>query len=433
MMRFIKKGRETYEDRISKRMITPAPPVLLAGYEGVREASGVLDDLYVRVCIFEKYNMYYGVIQYDLLAVDSLIINAVKKKMMDLGLYLDHFVMAASHTHSGPGGIVDTGNLLKGMENVFQKTDKERIEFIAEKTNAALIDSLADLSEGKLSVAEGEIEGIGNNRKDRDLKGSDNIFVFYIHKKNGEKAAIVNFACHPTILDAANHKISADFPGAIERYLRKKGYRLSMFLNGSSGDISTRFTRTDSTYQEVERIGGVIGEKVEDLSHAACEMDIKRLFGRTFSFPLKIKKADELSEAKSYMDYLEDQVVNARRKGISGGELRKVESRYEGARAAYFYAMHPIPFDTIDVSITVFKINDLFFIMLPGELFSELSNKLEDENIRFISYANGYTGYLADKDAYKKLYYEALISPFAQGEGEKMMERLEDVIENWRG
>lgn len=39
---------------LNKRKITPAIPVLMAGYEGVRKAEGVLDDLYVKVCIFEK-------------------------------------------------------------------------------------------------------------------------------------------------------------------------------------------------------------------------------------------------------------------------------------------------------------------------------------------------------------------------------------------
>ncbi|NMB13656.1 MAG: hypothetical protein GX985_00165, partial [Gallicola sp.] len=43
---------------LNKRKITPAIPVLMAGYEGVRKAEGVLDDLYVKVCIFEKKDQF---------------------------------------------------------------------------------------------------------------------------------------------------------------------------------------------------------------------------------------------------------------------------------------------------------------------------------------------------------------------------------------
>ena len=49
------------------------------------------------------------------------------------------------------------------------------------------------------------------------------------------------------------------------------------------------------------------------------------------------------------------------------------------------------------------------------------SNPLQNENVHFVGYANGYLGYFADKVAYDSFCYEALSSPFDKGEGERMM------------
>lgn len=417
---------------LNKRKITPAIPVLMAGYEGVRKAEGVLDDLYVKVCIFEKKDQFCGVIQYDLIAVDNLIIEAVKERALEIGLNMDRFVIAATHTHSGPGGVVDTEGILKGMEQVFQEPDRDKIRFIADRTISALKAALENLSEGRIFFSFDQIRGICGNRNDKSLKGSEETFFVYIHKNNGEKAAIINFACHPTILNASNRRISADFPGAIDRFLERKGYGFSMFLNGSSGDISTRYTRKDSSYEEVERMGSIIGQKVLENFESATETDIEEFYGRKFSFSIMTKKPEEISEAKNSMDYYKEKFENAKEEGISGGELREIESRFEGARVSFHYAEHPFVMESFNLLITVFKIDDHFFVVFPGELFSELSMKIADEKVHFINYANGYIGYIANQNAYDKNYYEALSSPFARGEGERVMEKLEDIIKNWR-
>lgn len=205
-----------------------------------------------------------------------------------------------------------------------------------------------------------------------------------------------------------------------------------MFLNGSSGDISTRYTRKDSSYEEVERMGSIIGQKVLENFESATETDIEEFYGRKFSFSIMTKKPEEISEAKNSMDYYKEKFENAKEEGISGGELREIESRFEGARVSFHYAEHPFVMESFNLLITVFKIDDHFFVVFPGELFSELSMKIADEKVHFINYANGYIGYIANQNAYDKNYYEALSSPFARGEGERVMEKLEDIIKNWR-
>ena len=40
--------------------------------------------------------------------------------------------------------------------------------------------------------------------------------------------------------------------------------------------------------------------------------------------------------------------------------------------------------------------------------------------------------YFADRNAYEQRYYEALSSPFAAGEAERMMDLIQNEIEEWR-
>ena len=45
-----------------------------------------------------------------------------------------------------------------------------------------------------------------------------------------------------------------------------------------------------------------------------------------------------------------------------------------------------------------------------------------------IGYANGYNLYIADRASYDAQYYEALASPFARGEGERLMEYVKELL-----
>lgn len=53
--------------------------------------------------------------------------------MNELGLDRNHFIIAATHTHSGPGGILDTRGDLKGMKEVTEFPNPEDHRYYSEK------------------------------------------------------------------------------------------------------------------------------------------------------------------------------------------------------------------------------------------------------------------------------------------------------------
>lgn len=70
------------------------------------------------------------------------------------------------------------------------------------------------------------------------------------------------------------------------------------------------------------------------------------------------------------------------------------------------------------------EIQGMKFNFLPVEIYSSLILAHLTENIFFSGFANGYYTYLPDSKAYERGEYEAYMSPFAMGEGERLISKV---------
>lgn len=418
----------------AKQSITPKFPVYLSGFAKERKSTGKLDDLYVKVMVIENDDELYGVFAYDLVGIDHLILDQVKDAMRSRNLKEENFLFAATHTHSGPGGILETRNgLLKPAEELFVKTDICQVNRITESSILALESAIANIKEASIYYATDTLDGVGDNRNNKNYKGDRNIHALFVEQEDGHKAVLLNYACHPTVLNFTNNKVSADFPGAIQKAMEPHGYDMSIYLNGSCGDISTRFSRQGSDEKEVLRYGKLFEEKLLQMREAANKIDIHEIKFTHVTKTLQLKKADTIEHAEVELDVCMKQLDNAIAQGISGSDLRLIESYKEGAEANLRLAKNAIALKTYDVNILFIEINQHFTVCVPGELFSELSNPYVNEYVNFVGYANGYVGYFADRIAYDQYCYEALSSPFEKGQGEEMMAYIETEIKRLSG
>ena len=96
--------------------------------------------------------------------------------------------------------------------------------------------------------------------------------------KSGKRAIFYSFPCHPTVLSAGNLLVSADFAGQIEKHLHGD---FTVFANGAAGDISTRFTRQESSFEECERMGKLAADYIltllEQAEEVCCEETMERI------------------------------------------------------------------------------------------------------------------------------------------------------------
>lgn len=406
----------------AQQCITPTLPLRLAGYARKRMAETALDDLFVKVILYQREQETYGILSYDLIAVDDVITRQLKDGMAKLHLKQENFLFTATHTHSGPGGVVETREgLLKPSLSVFMETNPDLTAYIAQKSLLALQEAIKTCKETTISCAQSTLFHVGDNRNCRDFPGNHDIAAVFLKQEDGRKGVLLHYACHPTVLNSESILLSADFPGAVASCMEQRGYAMCMYLNGSCGDISTRFSRRESSADELTRYGHMLEEKLLELKQNARPAEIRDFAIVHETYRMDLKQPGSTAEAQKEVDAAEQRLQKARQNGVCGSDLRVLESLKEGAQSNLALAQHPYSITSCDVSVTLVKINRHIFVCVPGELFSELSNPLQEKQIHFIGYANGYLGYFADEYAYDHFYYEALSSPFQKGQGERLM------------
>lgn len=402
----------------SKKHITINFPVNLSGFAENRVASRIKDSIDIRVIVWEINQEQYLWINYDLIAVDDLLLNELYKK---INIPKERIFVSATHTHSSVGGCLKTDEgIFNGYEYLFCKTRIEIMKSILNDTVLAVEEAFNDVKHVEVNKEFGTITNVCSNRNNPSFKGDPSLFVLEVKQKQGKKILIYNFACHPTILNQMNVEVSADFPGVVNQKFNSKGYYFSMFINGSAGDISTRFTRKKNGTDELNRIGDLIFTQIESCSLDAVNMFDVQVSNFIVDLSTKVKKNSKVAEKELIMALRELEQYKQNKSNLE--YLRLYESRYEGATASYYFSKYfPEEICTISVNIQIWKIFDMFIVCVPGELFSELSNTIKKENVYFASYSNGYLGYFSDENGYDNNVYEALSSPFKKGQSEHMI------------
>jgi hypothetical protein len=75
-------------------------------------------------------------------------------------------------------------------------------------------------------------------------------------------AHLVNFAAHPTMIDAKDRRFSADYPGALTAFVEEETGAPCLFLQGAAGDLSPR--APEGVRGHVE-FGRAVGREVLDV------------------------------------------------------------------------------------------------------------------------------------------------------------------------
>lgn len=387
--------------------ILPFPVMVgtpLAGYAG-REgpATGTLDELTIGALVLGHGVEQLAIVAADVAAVDAALVAEVGEAA---GLGPGEVVLAASHTHSGPAGVVDRLH----PADPGQLDPALRARFVA--TAAKVVRSAFAAAEPVgLTFGQAAVAGVAANRIDPDWPFDDRVSVLAAWREDGSPvAALVHFACHPTILPVASRVVSADFPGAMRAHLASSmaiggDAPVVLFANGAAGDVSTRHTRRGQDAAEVERVGMEValaaGEALRasrpvdgDLTHAQVGV---RLTPRTVG-------GNPSDAAQAVADHADRAAVTR-------------------AQGAAMLAALGGPGVVVPATVTVagWRLGELVLVAVPGELSSSLGQEIAAARggpTLVVGYANGYVGYLPDLAAHRVGSYEALASPYEAGAGE---------------
>jgi single-strand selective monofunctional uracil DNA glycosylase len=255
--------------------------VPLAGY-GARGAGhhseGTLAPVEARALVLEgaRGSPRLGLVALDVLIVTPRLRDAIEAATTDLGL--DALVVAATHTHSGPGAYVDLWLAEVGLMGWY-RADVERA--LGDAAARALREAAAALAPARLGAAPGPAPELAFNRRPgrRDDGARDpQLPVLRVDAADGAPLATVfAYAAHPVLLSAANRSLSPDYPGAARARVESRRGGLAIFLAGPLGDQNPTLPGTTLATDDAElpvaaqvaslaAYGAVLGDRVAEVA-----------------------------------------------------------------------------------------------------------------------------------------------------------------------
>lgn len=408
----------------SQRDITPPLGLELGGYAGYRPNAGVHDPLFCKVILLEQQGLRYALAVLDLMCADESLCARIAEALSPLGITSERLIVSAIHSHAAPAGVIPgEGHLSRVNEAIVPgNTDfKPYMQSVVAATLDTCTDAAASLEPFQLRAARGEMPPIGSERHTGEA-ANGSLTAVEIRTSSGKRLIFHNFPCHPTVLSADNLLVSADFAGGIEALLCAD---LAVFTNGAAGDISTRFTRRESSFAECRRMAEIAAGYILKLLDGLAFADPVPLVGRRTAVTLRARQAEPVEEA---MRKLEETTANWQRamaEDKDAGTVRILKSYVEGAGVNLEFARSLEGIREFSLPVTVFRFAGLHFITIPGEFYSTLL----PEETTAICYANGYYRYIADQNAYDAGHYEAMAAIVAQGGGELLTNTIQQILE----
>jgi neutral ceramidase len=389
--------------------ITPPVGLPMDGYIARTGVSvGVHDPLLGQILVLEDDQQRIAIVTLDVLAISGQAAAILRARIAhSLDVSKSAVFICASHTHTAA----------VGWQNWFPVGAAPSISQELVNQTARRLADAGQIARSRLVPVQvvaqtGVLPELASDRNHARPALDSTVTALGFTDGSGKPVAVLfHYACHPTILGAVL-EYSADFPGAARRQIQRAfPGAVVLYLNGAAGNLSTRFTRRSQTFEEMERLGGLLGEQVVALlGTARTQNDVRPgTDSRTVLLPLRTFAIDR--EIRPTGDRRIDQV---RAEGAA------IEARLAGA----FKGKSSQP-----IELRMFHVGLWKFFGIPGEPFDELAASVRQRDPRalVVGYANAYLGYFPTQEAVQEMTYEALSSPYDA----RVHQLIQDAILPW--
>jgi hypothetical protein len=260
------------------RTITPdleRHTVFLAGFEPDRLGTSIHDDLWVRSVAFAG-----GDGPPVVLSVCDLI--GITRRTDPL----PDAVVACTHTHHGPDAVGLWGRPFEGVSGI----DEAYLGYVQAQVTASRQAAIEALEPAVLRVGSVDVEELVENFRDPDVLDPE-LTVWRAQRPDGSTiATICSYGCHPEVVAADNHEVTADFAGHLCRLLDSSTGGIGVFAAGDLGGMQAPRTEARD-HAESERFGRVLAAAAELALESATTVDVNGpddvvLRRRTITVPL---------------------------------------------------------------------------------------------------------------------------------------------------
>lgn len=412
--------------------ITPSVPCLMSGHvaRSHKESDSILDPIFAKAIILSSEKETTLFISLELIEIADDYLRVFRKRLSEVsGIEEKNIQIACIHTHTAPS-VIYIGTI---------PLNKPYMDFVVEKTAVGIKDAMEKQAIPVRVFSAVSEAGFGVNRRFKDpVTGSFSMkpnptgpydrsvpVVAFRDLEDKTVAVIYNCSVHPTAIGVNLYGISADYPGRINKYL-KRAYGdicMPMAITGSCGDVRPAIvakdgkTFTDGTVADIERIGAETAASiVKALEKGKEAKDGVETSMYTEYVPLEMKPAPSKEELKKMIELQNDRIAKAEEEAA---KLSEFERAHEDpvwtlkADKEWMERMLNRKDDShyIDAQLSLWVINKSIAIFcVPGELFTEVGIKIKKlwkkDCALLAGYCNGSMGYMPSASAVNEGGYE---------------------------
>jgi len=386
---------------IDRQFVTPTLGGLFAGYDSPKRSERVHDDLTVTAFLFEGNGARALLMSATVCLIENEICDELRKICGEAaGIPRENVIISAVHTHSGP-------------VTVGAKTDWDYVEAIFKpKFAEAAANAAKNIREVTTGVAVSK-SLVGINRRKLHRDGSVTLshnpwgaydpemtVVAFKYLDGTPAANIIHCAAHCTAAGVVT-EVTRDWCGVMIDRLEAQSGAVTMFLNGSAGDVAPRMPNGDSVgnmqlMREIGALAGIDAVKTYNEIREYRPVEMKIAYGE-----VKIPYAPPKPLALAREQYVAIENSSAR---FDGGRRKLLKSLIE------MHERNEFGPENFSFKQTIVKIGPVVFIPFPFEHFSEISMRMRAYS-RFgytltVGYANGSNSYLPSQDQICRGGYE---------------------------
>jgi hypothetical protein len=379
--------------------ITPLTPVLMSGYAArTTPYTGINDSLYASALFFTDEKTKILLITADLIGFSHEFVNDLKKTISGrINAPVENIVITAVHNHGGP--------VTRTYETDVPESVINYVNDLKEKLVTAAVTASKKAVPFRLGVGKGTCNMNINRRqlyadgmvwlgKNPDAPCDHDVTVVKMEDMNNNlMAVLVNWPCHGTAGGQENYKITADWPGAAARYIKKQaGHDIVVAVTaGASGDINPIYGPGDS-FRDIEGTGFLVGTEAWKAMVSVKTFPVYSIntANTSITFPGKTRDKDNFPQ-------------KTHEKGPD-----------------------------IDIMLTGLKIGNLVITGISGELMNEIGMEVKKQSpynyTLIVTHCNGSSGYICTDKAYTEGGYEPRTSRLMPGIEKPLIKKFIELI-----
>jgi hypothetical protein len=377
--------------------ITPPTGHPMWGYAARKDAPcvGVLGRLEARALVLAAGEERIALVSLDLGRAPPRASTAAVRARVKAAAGIEHLFLVASHTHHGP--VLELDGWPTEKTSYVRQLERKLADLIVEANKA--------LRPARLGVASKEV-ALNRNRHSKRADAPVDRELLVLRVEDGEGRPIahaVNFAAHPTMLPAATHQFSPDYPGPLCALVEKETGAPCLFLQGAAGDLSTKAPAGEAG---PEKFGQALGREVLALART-----------------IRCEAAD-----KAVLKVREDDFAFPSRLDINNPVVAGVLSRAFFPELIAFYQREYR--EGVRPHLTTALLDGrVGFVGVSGEFFCghalALKRRARLPHLFFLGYCNDYQQYFPTIEAAGEGGYgtQATVAPAELGAGERVMDR----------